>query len=110
MLHLTRQFAENAKNQLLLVALLMSPCLEPLILAALDPADTASTFLDAHNDVQPGLQAARLISKMDQANASQIVLMPNGAADDSTTLAFQRKYPTRIIPLTVPLRRCRLLS
>ena len=55
-------------------------------------------LIDAHTHLMPGLDVDSLISQMDKAGVSRVVLMPREGATDQMSLSFASKYPNRIIP------------
>jgi len=55
------------------------------------------TRVDAHGHTVPGLTADRVISLMDQAGISHMVLMARGLNDRLTT-DIHKQYPQRILP------------
>jgi predicted TIM-barrel fold metal-dependent hydrolase len=68
----------------------------PPVYAASHPG-VKPTRIDSHGHTIPGLTADRVISLMDQAGISHMVLMAMGR-NDSLTAQIYRQYPQRILP------------
>jgi hypothetical protein len=70
--------------------------------ATATPSAATIPIIDAHNHVMPGLTPEEMVSLMDQAGVSKIVLMalkaPQGEARDRLTLSAHERYPDRVIP------------
>jgi predicted TIM-barrel fold metal-dependent hydrolase len=56
------------------------------------------TRVDVHGHNVPGLTADRVISLMDKAGISHMVLMARGLKGDSRTAEIYKQYPQRILP------------
>ena len=61
------------------------------------PRGVKPTRIDAHGHTVPGLTADRVISLMDMAGISHMVLMARGRNDALTTQIYQQA-PERILP------------
>lgn len=59
---------------------------------------TRRTRIDAHGHTVSGLTADKVISLMDKAGISHMVLMARGLKNDSLTTEIYRQYPQRILP------------